>query len=163
MPFYHSFHQAFFTLVNLARATFSGSSHQTSQAPLASSTEARHNFNPVRVLASLLILMIALHTACMAQCLAETSQPFQKSAVPPCHHEDGTKQSHSPVPLTCSEGPALEAKLSSLQQCASCTAAVPVVSAASFVIQAAVGHDVSDGMAAAQVPLPAHYISALRI
>ena len=107
--------------------------------------------------------MIALHTACMAQCLAESSQPIQKSAVPPCHHQEGTKQSHSPVPLTCSEGPALETKLSPLHKCSSCTAVVPVVSVASFVIQDAVGHDVSAGMPAAQVPLPARYISALRI
>src|SRR5262245_49310284 len=91
---------------------------------LASMAQARHNWKPVKVLASLLIVMIALHTACMAQCLAETSQPIHKSAAP-CHGEKETNHdSHSSAPLTCSEGPALETKLSPVQKCASCPAIV---------------------------------------
>ena len=84
----------------------------------------------MKTLASLLILMIALHGACMAQCVGEGSHAVKEATAPPCeHHQSGTPNgTDSPAPsTTCSEGPALEAKTSPLVKCSLSPAAIPGV------------------------------------
>jgi hypothetical protein len=82
----------------------------------------------VKILGSFLILMIALHSACMAQCLGEGSHATKESTAPPCdHHQSGMPSGtdSSPTSATCSEGPALEAKTSPVVKCSLSPAAIP--------------------------------------
>jgi hypothetical protein len=66
----------------------------------------------VKILASILVFVFVLHGACMARCTGEQSRITLPTAVPPCHHPDGSPEGNdSPLRSnTCSEGPALEAK-----------------------------------------------------
>ena len=85
---------------------------------------------PVKILGSLLILLIALHSACMAQCVGEGTHTAKETTAPPCEHhqtQSGTPNgagSSSPS-TSCSEGPALEAKISTLVKCTLTPAVVP--------------------------------------
>jgi len=85
--------------------------------------------NCVKILASLLTCLIVLHGACMARCVAEGSRTASQSAVPPCHHPQGTPdQNSAPMPVnTCLGGPALEAKSLPNLKCSLALAALPLV------------------------------------
>lgn len=63
----------------------------------------------MKILASLLMLVVVLHSACMGRCLGQ-----QSTTKPPCHHEEEPSKKDSNL---CSEGPALEAKNSPTLKC----------------------------------------------
>jgi hypothetical protein len=73
----------------------------------------------MKILASLLMLVVVLHSACMGRCLGK-----QSSTKPPCHHEEETSKNDSNL---CSEGPALQAKSSPALKCTLDLVSVPSV------------------------------------
>jgi hypothetical protein len=81
----------------------------------------------VKVLASILACVIVLHGACMARCSGEQSRITLPTAIPPCHHPDGSPEGNdSPLRSnTCLEGPALEAKTCPTLRCSLEAAALP--------------------------------------
>jgi hypothetical protein len=81
----------------------------------------------VKILASTLVCVIVLHGACLARCTGEQSRITLPTAVPPCHHPDGSPNGNdSPVRSnTCFEGPALEAKTCPTLRCSLEAAGLP--------------------------------------
>ena len=81
----------------------------------------------MKILASILVCVIVLHGACMARCTGQQSRIALPTAVPPCHHPDGSPEGNdSPMRSnTCSEGPALEAKTCSTLRCSLEAAGLP--------------------------------------
>ena len=59
----------------------------------------------MKALASLLVVIVLLHCACIGRCWAE-------AFTPPCHEDP-----QEPETSLCSEGPALEAKASPVVKC----------------------------------------------
>ena len=69
----------------------------------------------MKALASILTLLIALHSQCGAQCLgAEAPRPEQ----PPCHQHAGNPQTPSPDQNPCGQAQTLESKIGPISRCA---------------------------------------------
>lgn len=119
----------------------------------------------MKALASFLIVIIALHSACMAQCMGEGSHVAKETAAPPCeHHQPGTPDgddSQAPS-TTCAEGPALEAKMSSILKCFLTLAAMPGVVTAAEVSAGSFWHATQEFVGPPTSPLLVR-LSALRI
>jgi hypothetical protein len=65
----------------------------------------------MKVLASLLLLVVLVHCACIGRCWGEEAISLI-NATPPCHQHEGKDSPDGKSANLCSEGPALEAKTS---------------------------------------------------